>query len=70
MQFKINVAFLIYFKMQFIPVIATLSFQQSSVSHDPSEIIIICFNFAQEIFINIIGNTLLKAFMYNVALTH
>ncbi len=48
--------------MQFIPVIATLSFQQSllqsSVSHDPSEIIIICLYVAQETFINIISNTL------------
>ncbi len=42
---------LIYFK-QFIPVIAKLNFQQpllkSPVSHDPSEIILICWFGAQE----------------------
>ncbi len=35
-----------YFKMEFIPVMSKLNFQQpllqSSVSHDPSEIILIC----------------------------
>ncbi len=37
---------IIYFKMQFIPVMGKLNFQQpllpSLVSHDPSEIILIC----------------------------
>ncbi len=46
LQFKITVSFLIHFKIKFIPVMAKLNFQQalfqSSVSHDPSEIILIC----------------------------
>ncbi len=44
--------------MQFIPVTAKLNFQQSlrqsSVSHDPSEIILICWFGAKETFIIII----------------
>ncbi len=46
---------LIYFKMQLIPVMAKLNIQQpllkSSVSHDPSEIILICLFGAQERFL-------------------
>jgi len=46
---------LTYLKMSFIPVTAKLNFQQSllqsSVSHDPSEIILICWFGAQETFI-------------------
>ncbi len=46
---------LIYFKIQFIPVMAKLNFKQlllqSSVSHDPLEIIFICGLAAQETFI-------------------
>ncbi len=33
---------IIYFKMQFIPVMGKLNLLPSSVSHDPSEIILIC----------------------------
>ncbi len=46
---------LIYFKMQFIPVMAIFSSHNSLVSHDPSEIILICCFAAQETFL-IINN--------------
>ncbi len=42
----------IYFKMKFIPVIKA---EFSSVSHDPSEIILICWFAAQETFLFIIN---------------
>ncbi len=41
--------------LQFIPVIAKLNFQQPSVSHDPSEIILICWVNAQESFLIIVN---------------
>ncbi len=50
LQFKIAI---FYFKMSFIPVMAKKPLLQSSVPHDPSEIILICW-FAQETFINFI----------------
>ncbi len=46
---------LIYLKIELIPLIAKLNFQQplieSSVSHDPSEIIEICWFGAQDFFL-------------------
>ncbi len=53
LPFKITV--LVYFKMLFIPVMAKLNFQQlllqSSVSNDPSEIILICWFGAEKTFL-------------------
>ncbi len=58
-KYKAAFYFDIYIKMQFIPVMAMLNFQQpllqSSVSHDPSEIILISWFGAKESFIIIIN---------------
>ncbi len=52
--------------MEFIPFLAKLNFQQplilSSVSHDSSEIIIICLFVAQETFLPMINIEKLKVF--------
>jgi len=46
LQFEMFIPIVKYFKITFIPVLAKLDFQQPflqfSVSHDPSEIILIC----------------------------